>query len=286
MLSATIKDTSLVRFPVMISPKLDGIRALVVNDTLVSRKLKPIPNHHVRNALSHLDGFDGELISGHSAAHDAYRKTMSAVMTQEGTPRVTFWVFDNWHLGDHRFKTRFATLPERESADIKVTVRRVRHEMVHNEEDLLYWEQYFLALGYEGIMLRDPDGLYKRGRSTLIEGGLSKLKRFEDSEAEVLGIVEQLQNGNEATLNALGNSKRSSHKANMILKGTTGALLVRDLTTGVEFQIGTGMDDATRAEFWSEPPIGRFIKYKFQPVGVKDKPRFPVFLGVRDKIDL
>jgi DNA ligase-1 len=66
-----------------------------------------------------------------------------------------------------------------------------------------------------------------------------------------------------------------------------GALIVRDLKTKVEFNIGTGFTANDRIDWWhwattqtpaSPKPI---IKYKFFPVGVKDKPRHPVFLGVR-----
>ena len=65
-----------------------------------------------------------------------------------------------------------------------------------------------------------------------------------------------------------------------------GALLVRDLTTGVEFQIGTGFDAADRAEFWEQDMRGKIVKYKSFSIGVKDKPRFPSFLGLRSEIDL
>jgi len=36
----------------------------------------------------------------------------------------------------------------------------------------------------------------------------------------------------------------------------------------------------------SDNLMGKVVKYKSQPTGVKDKPRFPVFLGFRDKVDM
>jgi DNA ligase-1 len=130
-------------------------------------------------------------------------------------------------------------------------------------------------------MVRRPEGLYKQGRSGKTDKWLCKIKQFEDAEAECIGIVEQQHNGNEPTINELGYTRRSSHKANRTLKGTTGALVCRT-PGGIEFQIGTGMNDALRAEFWADPPVGKQIKYKSQPTGVKDKPRFPVYLGIRE----
>ena len=111
-----------------------------------------------------------------------------------------------------------------------------------------------------------------------------KLKRFADDEARIIGIEEQMQNNNQMTHDALGRADRSNHKENMLGKNTLGSLRVVGMTgpyEGVEFSIGTGMDDALRAAFWKDPPLGQAVKFKYFPLGSKDAPRFPVFLGVR-----
>jgi DNA ligase-1 len=56
----------------------------------------------------------------------------------------------------------------------------------------------------------------------------------------------------------------------------------------VEFDIGTGFTADQRQLLWSvgDNLIGRVVKYKSQPTGVKEKPRFPVFLGFRDAVDM
>jgi DNA ligase-1 len=135
-------------------------------------------------------------------------------------------------------------------------------------------------------MVRDPRGPYKHGRSTPKEGWLLKVKRFVDAEAVVIGVVEQEHNVNEATRDALGRAKRSSAKAGKRKTGMLGALLVRDVKTGVEFAIGSGFDEAARRELWLTHVVGRLVKYKSQPSGAKVAPRFPVFLGFRDEGDL
>jgi len=50
--------------------------------------------------------------------------------------------------------------------------------------------------------------------------------------------------------------------------------------TAYQFGIGTGLDDALRAQIWSNPDayVGRIVKYKYFPVSIKEKPRHPVFL--------
>src|SRR5437899_138139 len=91
--------------------------------------------------------------------------------------------------------------------------------------------------GFEGVMLRKPDGPYKFGRSTVREGYLMKVKRFTQEEAVVVGYEEQETNLNEATKDALGHTKRSSHKAGKRPAGVLGALRVSN--GHGEFSIGT-----------------------------------------------
>jgi DNA ligase-1 len=50
------------------------------------------------------------------------------------------------------------------------------------------------------------------------------------------------------------------------------------VNTGVEFNIGTGFTAEDRAK---KDWVGLIVKYKFFPIGVKDKPRHPVYLGLR-----
>lgn len=287
---ASPADFSILQYPLFASPKLDGIRAVVLNGKLVSRKLLHIPNKHIFGTLSRpqFDGLDGELIVGSPTADDVYRVTNSAVMSYQGEPEFTYHVFDAHDL-THRFSNRLAYLREHSdawNADFRDGGPRIIvHEHVHinNETELLEYEAKQIELGYEGLILRSGMGLYKHGRSTAREQYMLKVKRFEDSEALVLGVVEEMFNGNEAEKDNLGRTKRSKAKAGLVGKGTMGALQVRDLKTGVEFEIGTGFTAADRARTdWQ----GKIVKYKFFPVGVKDKPRHPVYLGLRDARDL
>jgi DNA ligase-1 len=155
-------------------------------------------------------------------------------------------------------------------------------------DEILQAEEEALNQGFEGVMLRDPNGKYKFGRSTTAEAALVKLKRFNQSEAVIIGFEEQMHNANEAKVDNLGHTERSSHKANMVPTGMLGAMVVRDLNTNIEFNVGTGFTAADRQEYWTkrESLVGKVVSYKFLAIGVKDKPRHPVFLGFRNKEDL
>lgn len=285
MLAATVDDVKKLRLPLLASAKLDGIRAMIVDGYLVSRNGKLIPNKAAQVLFGHhrLNGLDGELIVGEPTAKDCFRATSSAVMSQLGEPAVKLYVFD-YIASNVPFIRRFEVASEL-SANIK-DIRIVPHFVMESLDELLVFEEYTVSKGYEGVMLRSLDGTYKHGRSTLLEQGLLKLKRFTDGEALIIGAMERMHNGNVATLDSFGHIERSSHQEHMRGRGDLGALLVRDLQTGVEFSIGTGFDDALRVALWHNKPIGKVVKYKHFPIGAKDKPRFPVFLGFRDERDM
>ena len=278
-----------IKFPVLASPKLDGIRCLILSGVVVGRSLKPIPNKHVQQQLGNrpmLEGLDGELVVGAPAGEGVFQRTSSGVMSIEGAPDFTFHVFDT-QLTEGVF-TRRLQQAFHQTEYFPRLCRPVEHVLLASPEELEEYERRQVEAGYEGVMLRDPHGPYKHGRSTPKEGWLLKVKRFQDSEAVILGFTELMHNANEATTNALGKKERSSRKAGLVGKGCLGAMTVRDAKTGIEFDLGTGFTQADREIYWAvqQDLLGRVIKYKFQPVGVKDKPRFPVFLGFRHEVDL
>lgn len=273
-----------LKYPLYASPKLDGVRGVVIDGVLHSRSLKTFPNRFVQERFSRPEysGLDGELILGSPTAKDVFRVTSGACQRHAGELDMKFYVFDRFdHSGG--FGDRFRSIP----GGLPNTVY-VEQRLIHTEESLLEYEGQCLAEGYEGLILRDPNGPYKFGRSTLKEGIMLKLKRFTDSDAEILEVIEEMENTNEKKTNELGRSKRSSHAIGMIPKGTAGGFRVRDLVSGVVFDIGTGLTDEDSAFFWANrnEAVGKVLKYKSFEVGVKDKPRFPVFLGLREAWDL
>lgn len=291
MLAAAVKDIADLKYPVLATPKLDGIRCLVVNGKAVSRKFKPIPNHYIRNWIEANcpEGFDGEImIPGQD-----FNTVQSQVMSQEGEPKFRYWVFD-WvnndlnetYLSRSDRLTQWAENDKSSSSNLP-TIEILLPTEITTSNELKDFEADKITEGFEGVIVRSPDSPYKCGRSTLKEGYLLKIKRFEDSEAEIIGFEEQLRNDNELTTNELGYAKRSGHKANLVPAGTLGTLLVRDLISGVEFGIGTGLSDLDRIMIWAtrDAVLGKVITYKYQPAGVKDKPRFPVFKGFRHEDD-
>jgi DNA ligase 1 len=294
MLAATLDpaDIDKLRYPVLVSPKLDGVRAVVFGGVVRYRSLKPIPNEHVQGLFRHLEGFDGELILGAPTNPDVFRQTSAAVRRREGKPfRVCFWAFDKVADLGCPFMRRAKEVHYFAAYSHSLPLRAVAQTLIGSGEELRQAEGAWLAAGYEGIMIRDPHGPYKFGRSTLKEGYLMKLKRFAQDEAIVIGFEELLHNQNEAKKDAMGLTERSSHAAGMSPAGTLGALTVRALNgpfEGVEFSIGSGLSQTERALIWGsrESHLGRIVTFQHFPQGVLDKPRFPTFKGFRDADDM
>ena len=281
-------------FPLYVSPKLDGVRCLHKDNYPVMRSLRLIPNYYIRNMLtsSKLDGLDGELIVGNETDELVFNITTSAVSTAEGEPNFRYFIFDYWNDIDSKrpfceryenLKQRYLTLKE-EFPFIEI----IEHKLIHNLQELEAFEEDCLNKGYEGIIIRSVNGFYKYGRSSIKEGLFLRLKRFKDSEAEIIGFEELHRNGNEAKLDLLGYTERSTKKENLIPGNTLGSLIVRDVKTGIVFNIGSGLNDETRKLFWAnrDSLTGKIIKYKYFPIGRKKKPRFPIYIGLRSKLDM
>lgn len=278
-----------IAFPVMGSTKIDGFRCHIHRGVAYSRKNKMLPNWYVQEVLSAGDfnGFDGELAVGKPNTPGLFGRTSSGVTSHGGSPDFHYHVFD---LVDESGTTnalkRYGAIP-----DLFGRVTKHPMKFISSLDELYAYDEENVLAGWEGTMIRHPDSPYKQGRSTLREGYLIKLKRFLDSEAEILGCYEQETNNNEATINEIGRSKRSSHKENKVKNGHLGGFHVRDIHTGIEFDVGIldGVTQAERKQWWELEGThftGKIIRYRYFPVGVKIKPRHATFTGFRSEIDI
>lgn len=291
MKAATIEpeDIDKLRFPLLATPKIDGIRCLRPDHRIVSNSFKPIPNEYIKNQL-HRNlpvGADGEIyIPG-----IPFNEISSAVMNSHFEHlNFRYAMFDIYNADTQMlgYKSRTDYMKElaffADNVDILIPIE------IRNHDELTLIEGEMLKAGYEGVMLRSPDSPYKMGRSTFKQHWLMKLKRFKDSEALIIGYYPLESNQNEAFKDELGHSKRSSHQANKVTQAKLGGFEVRDVHTGITFKIGSGFDDALRESLWEGPNtnrnVNRIVKYRFQQVGTHEKPRFPTFIGFRSKEDM
>ena len=278
-----------IRYPLMGSPKFDGIRNIVKSGRCLSRTGKILPSLQVQDEFSHLKDLDGELIEGNPTDPGVYNRTQSFVMSENKPGNLSFYVFDYTHP-DFLMKPFYERLEEAEKI-VKLydmpNLHFIEHKHIETHDELIEFETTCLEMGFEGIMLRDPVGHYKQGRGTFREGLIYKLKRFQESEGIVVDFVEQQENTNTLEKDELGYAKRSSAKDGMVPANTLGRFIV--LFNGVELDIAPGSFTHSERKFiWDNPQAfkGKYLKFRYFAHGVKDKPRFPRAVGFRDEMDM
>lgn len=300
-----VEEAKALSYPLLATPKLDGIRCLVIDGALidmegpqvVSRRYKLIPNHFIRQEiLKHYPiGCDGELI----IKGGDFTDSSSGIMSRDGEPDFLYSIFD--YVIDDLNKEYKDRLEDVKTLSKLPYYNEVKPVELNDYKELKAYEELTLQQGYEGIITRLPSGPYKCGRATKREQYLNKFKQFVHFEVEVIGFEEQMSNQNTAEEDAFGRTKRSTKKAGMKPKDTLGVFLVKSIEkvvfenktiveVGDELRVGSGkgLDHALRDAVWKNKSdyLGKLIRTKFQPIGVKDKPRFVTFDGWRDSDDL
>ena len=287
-------DPKYLRYPCYVSPKFNGFRGYIQDGVVYTASNKPFKNRAMQEAFGkpEYEGLDGEFVVGDPSDGDnSLNRTSSVVTRVDGDiSDLQFFVFD--HIGDldAPYRARFFSVYDRfEPIDTDTRDRVMVSPMVvaHSWEDVVALERGYVSQGWEGVVTRDPEAPYKCGRSTAREAYMGKLKQFIDDEFEVIGFEERMHNTNEATTNERGLTQRSSAQAGKVGRGDLGALICRT-KEGHTFNVGTGFNDAQRAELWAarHELTCQLAKVKYHAVGSHEVPVLPVFLQIRPKEDM
>ena len=283
-------------FPIWVQYKIDGVRSIVRENQCTGRSLKAHKNVALTEYFSRpiFNGFDMEMGATHPNDPHLCRLTTSLSGTIKGPLPKFVIVFDylDVDVDDLPFELRMRALKAYCSvADFPkdVAVYVSPQYKINSMEELIKFYEDALADGYEGLIIRKPDGKHKNGRCTVTEGNYLRIKPTGDAEGTFLRCEEAMENNNEATVNALGHTERSSHKDNKKPKGMIGALWIKVITTGQEIKIGPGTLTHEQRKYYFENQdelADKIIKYKFLDTGMKDKPRHARFFSFRNKEDL
>lgn len=288
-------NLDLLKFPIMVFPKIDGVRGLIVNGKLVGRSLKPHKNEWLRQLLSQpkYSGLDGELSLGlvrDITSQSLCRDTTSAVNTIKGDFEVTFNCFDllDESTVDLCYMSRYMKLTALVRT-LPCFINLIGYDMCNSKEEVLALYDMYIEQGYEGIVLRDPEAMHKNGRSTALKGGYLRLKPSGDAEGIFHHFDEAMHNGNKAKRNELGELERSSHKANKTGLGMIGAFWLTPRGGGTPFKIGPGkMCHKLRTYYFENPDFlnGQIMKFKYFDHGAKDAYRHARFISFRAESDM
>ena len=184
-----------LKYPVLVTIKKDGIRAIRLNRTLLSRTLKQIPNKSICERAAKLPGgYDMELWNPVLT----YDEVESIVMSREHprSSEIQFHILDSCAYDNATYEQRCWNILKDVSC-WSVCPFEFTFPAWFDKPDLLFaWFRLAEIDGHEGICFRTPDSPYKQGRSTLREQYLVKLCRYLREEVTVVGLVEQMENCN------------------------------------------------------------------------------------------
>lgn len=300
-----------VKFPCLISPKLDGVASFNRHGKCVGRSLRAHDNLYTVQKFSvpELHGFCGEKVLGTDPTlADLCRVSSGALRRIEGEPDIHWWLFDycTEETKDIPYISRMvvlnSSLKRISHLEIAKKIHVIEGKLVHNMEELLEEEDKYLNLGYEGAIIRDPYATYKYGRCGKTFMGAWRIKRFIDGEFLIEEIIEGKHNANEAKVNLLGRTERSTNAENMQPNGMLGTLrgtLLKDivdpqteevlLKEGLKIDVAPGKMNHDERKYYFENQhelLMKIGKFKLFPKGTKDKPRFAQFQCIRNENDM
>ncbi len=246
-------------WPAAVQPKLDGIRMLAhvgaFSVDFRTRRGKPITTvGHLAGPL--LDAFpegtvvDGELFNPDMTLQDI---GSGSKKLSEKSARLQYWIYDL--VEDHPFSRRHRCLRVYlEGRDDLVLVPTIS---APNETAMLEMHACHLAAGFEGSIVRNLAGLYKRGKRS---ADLQKVKQFSDCEF----VISDYRDG------------RGKFKGLVIFECET--------PEGKPFDVVPIGDEATRREYFENGAsyVGKQLTVRYANLTPDGIPFNAVGLAVRD----
>ena len=244
LLLKTYKDQNTTNW--VMSEKLDGIRAYWDGQQLLSRGGKVIhaPKWFTKNYPKF--EIDGELWSKRGDFENISSIVRDKIPGKNWS-EIKHYIFEVPNARGGLFQ-RLEKVKPYENNYIKVLSQVLIHSKKHQDQYL----KEVVSKNGEGIVVRDPNALYINKRTSKA----LKVKTFKDTECKITGFTK-------------GKGKYLDK---------VGAIICR-LPSGITFKIGSGINDKFRK---NPPKIGTNITFKYQNLTKYGKPRFPIYLRIRE----
>lgn len=248
------KEMKKVTFPCYVQPKLDGMRALGTEESLMSRTGKEI------DTLKHIVLADLEdvVLDGELYAHGiSFQENMKLIKKYRPhlTEQVKYHVYDI--VMDAPFEVRYKTLISIAS-DIP-DVHIVETHLIESQEQLIAFHQQFIAEGYEGTMVRHSEEGYAVNKRS---SQLLKYKDFLDEAYEVVDVIPS-------------ESRPEQGVVTCVITNKTGQL--EHFNTGMKFSHEAREEILRNKHMY----IGMMAEIRFFEYTDSGLPRFPVCVGFR-----
>lgn len=270
-----IADITKIKYPCFVQPKLDGYRGIFVPEklTFVSRENKEFRNWRKINEYFYkVVETEGNILDGELYIHGLKPKDLASILNKEGASipdTLRYVIYDAipqpaWDLQyyDRPYEDRLKDLRgivNDQIADYS-KVLDIATDTVHYPKELTELYREYLLAGYEGVIIRDIDGLYQWKRTTVKNGAILRLKPFKTIDLKVTEIYE-----------AKGG-----------MAGKAGGIVVD--YNGHAVGVGSGFDLPTREEMWNnkENYIGKIAEIKYLEVTEAGSLRDPRFVTFRE----
>jgi len=264
------------KFPVFVEPKLDGLRAYVIPATgqVFSRNGKPFQNFgHIVEQLKSIPEamnyvFDGEALAVTNDWNESASIARGSNRASDAE-KLHFHAFDIIPLKDFE-EGRIPVMTQSNRSNLLNKIIGTSLKNIHvpksvkvdSIEEVMTAGKKFLIDGFEGAMVKNPNGLYKYGKRS---NDWMKVKFSLDEDMIIIGVDE-------------GDGK---------LKGLLGTFIM-ERSDGTRCRCGIGtnesLNDNARSEYWKMHQRGELIgtvgEFRFErteKIGV----RFPRFLRLR-----
>jgi len=258
-------------FPCFVQPKYDGIRAVCMMMDTMEKELRLytrtgllICTLNFPEIQEWMKEHPGVVLDGELWSPDLSFEVLSGLLRRKnlvGLPAsVGYYVFDLFH-GDHptmSFRERQARLEGLYESTSFPICRVPTWDVSNVEEAIELHDRIVVEEDMEGIMLRDPDSVYRTSHRSQ---GLQKFKRFQDAEFEIVGFREAEGNDKGTVLWICKTCKSKEKTFSVRPRGT------REARTKM-------LQDAPRM-------IGKPLTCLYQELSSDGIPRFPVGKGVR-----
>jgi len=255
------KKKDKVIFPCFVQPKLDGVRALFYNNKFYSRNGNEFLDlNHIKQELGNPNLIlDGELYTGEIP----FEELVGLVKKQTKSPedhkkcvKLKYIIYDYVNENE-TFSSRHYYLNKFFDEKIFIETQCLMTEECKSEEELKKFHDKYKSMGYEGLIIRNKQGLYKeKDRSD----DLLKYKEFLDAEYEIIDY----KCGSGADYNCV-----------------IWVCVNKDGNTFCVRPKGT-IEYRTKLYHKGKSYIGKLLTVKYQNLSKDGIPRFPVGISIRD----
>lgn len=180
-----------IKYPCDAQPKLDGVRCMASSKIgLMSRGGKPYDVKHIKDGLPPSIVprivFDGELYIHGMSLQDLVSLVKKP---KNGSENIEYWIFDIY-MPEHpetSWEDRrpfMETVIKHLNMGFSPKIKLVETQTVKNETEMKLLHDQYVREGYEGIILRNQDGVYELGHRS---SNLIKYKEFQEDEFKIIG---------------------------------------------------------------------------------------------------